>query len=375
MAKVIYAGANGVASKIKKLYAGANGVANAVKKVYVGVNGQATLAWAAQSGNYAFAMIQQGSGHFSSATTGVYKSSDLASFTANQVSSSTGVSDATLVYGNGKYVLGSVKKGSVFYSEDGVTWTEVQPTTAYQFSGVTYSVFFFDNKFWATTSYSTQWGGAAVFQSSDGVTWTMVAVNLGSAGERYIEDLCYCDGKYYMIMSDGELRYTSDWSVFTTLISVYSTKYCTAMFVHNNYLYYLWRSGDYSVCSTTKYSSMGMYDQQKLGVWQGTFFTDGTDVYVIMADKYAYSSWKIYKITDSGSTIYRNRILSSKSLDFNFSADYIDGKVMGIQQGYNSSNPHKFIYMEGLSGDVTVVNLPTLVDNTAHYTKVIKGGN
>lgn len=374
---MIYASFDNKAYKMKKGFASYNGTSSKIKSVWKGnANGIAEKIWSAQSGDYAFAMIQPGSGHFSSATTGVYKSSDLASFTANQVSSSTGVSDATLVYGNGKYVLGSVKKGSVFYSEDGVTWTEVQPTTAHQFSGVAYSVFFFDNKFWATTSYSTQWGGAAVFQSSDGVTWTMVAVNLGSsAGERYIEDLCYCDGKYYMIMSDGELRYTSDWSAFTTLISVYSTQYCTAMFAYNNHLYYLWKSGDYSVCSTTKYPNRVMYDQQKVGAFQGTFFTDGSDIYVVMADKYITSSWKIYKITDSGNEINRARILSSKTLYFNFSADYIDGKVVGIQQGSSSANPHKFIYMEGLSGDVTVVNLPTLVNYTAHYTKVIKGGN
>lgn len=69
MAKVIYAGANGVASKIKKLYAGANGVANAVKKVYVGVNGQATLAWSAEIPRTVF-MVEAGSKNVSVSTDG-----------------------------------------------------------------------------------------------------------------------------------------------------------------------------------------------------------------------------------------------------------------------------------------------------------------
>lgn len=165
MAKVIYAGANGVATKIKKLYAGANGQANAVKKVYVGVNGQATLAWSAEIPRTVF-MVEAGSKNVSVSTDGT--SFTLSPNALNMTIPSVFTKSARF---NGKTYLYDGINGIVYSTSDGYTFeSKTIGTVSPGGSGTIKNV----NGHLLIFGYN----GGKIYYSNDGDTWTMTSANI-----------------------------------------------------------------------------------------------------------------------------------------------------------------------------------------------------
>lgn len=195
MAKVIYAGANGQAMKIKKLYAGANGQAMKAKKVYVGVNGVATLAWSGFTPKYAIPVLT-GSKSALKGYAQVYSSETLdgtnyeISGNIAEVPCSYNMFTSTLtgfVSANGICALSvSELKNSdtngVFYSTDCINWTFVPIV-----SGTGY-LCYVNNEFLYIV-------GTTVYKSTDCIHWTNVGTISGLGNYANVKRIIYANDK------------------------------------------------------------------------------------------------------------------------------------------------------------------------------------
>lgn len=161
MAKGMYLGVSGKAQKVKKAYIGVDGKARKIKKMYIGdANGKARLFWSGRPNATRWLTV---------------------------------------------YTMGGT---SAFYSTNLSSWTE--KTSAFVSArGVTFG----DGKFYLV-GYSQGGQGYAlhnIYASTDGVTWTqqLTNMNLGQTKTAGHNGFCYCNGKLFLTIEDGQGNYGS----------------------------------------------------------------------------------------------------------------------------------------------------------------------
>ena len=91
----------------------------------------------------------------------------------------------SIAYGNGKFVSVADSRGKAAYSEDGITWTEIDLPALVKWNHITYG----NGKFIAVAKNSN-----IFIHSEDGITWTQSSLPL--SGE--ITNIAYSDGKFVM---------------------------------------------------------------------------------------------------------------------------------------------------------------------------------
>jgi len=115
-------------------------------------------------------------------------------------------------YGNGKWVI-ATDSGRIFYSTDGVTWTETRNRpSGWQYRTITYG----NGKFIVGST------GGRVAQSTDGVTWTAVTDRIFTRPENVPLDIIYTGGKFFAYgarsgVGVGELAYSIDGITWTAI--------------------------------------------------------------------------------------------------------------------------------------------------------------
>ncbi len=173
---------SGIARKITGGYIGIDGIARKIKKAYIGVNNVAKLIYKIWVPNWIESV-----GY-----------------------SSGGGSDASVCYGNGKFVAVEYNSSMVHCSVDGINWTSKYslPYTAY------YTIAYGDSKFVAVAS------GNNCYYSTDGVTWTSATMPNGSW-----KSVCYGNGKFVAVTGGTSVNvaaYSTDginWTQTTLPIS------------------------------------------------------------------------------------------------------------------------------------------------------------
>lgn len=165
------------------LFAPTPAKAASVDEAYTWVRTSTTPLNAVAYGNGLYVGIQSGR---------IFTSSDLATWTQQDVSAATLKSLNTVKFLNGKFYAAATrddsKTGASFiYSSDGITWnagasSPVNAHTSYKFSSIAYG----NNKYFATSSNN---GGAV--GSSTGMTWSN-----SSLGSGFLNDIIYAGNRF-----------------------------------------------------------------------------------------------------------------------------------------------------------------------------------
>ena len=101
-----------------------------------------------------------------------------------------------IAYGNGKFVVASYGN-RMAYSADGINWTTVAGT----YGGIFGDIIFGDGKFVALDL-------GVIFYSTDGLTWT--EVRLSELSDWYFMDSAYGGGKFVSATNRGRMAYSAD---------------------------------------------------------------------------------------------------------------------------------------------------------------------
>ena len=152
---------------------------------------------------------------------------------------------------NGLGWLGNGYKNDVWYSSDGISWSQATSSAAFS-PRCNHTSLVFDNKMWVV-------GGAGigmatnrdVWYSTDGITWTQATASAAFSA-RYYHSSAVFNGKMWVIGGqDGtgtrnDIWYSTDGSAWTQLSSFtgFSPRYGQSSLVFNNELWSIGGTGD-----------------------------------------------------------------------------------------------------------------------------------
>jgi len=116
----------------------------------------------------------------------------------------------SVVFDNKMWVIGGnddARKNDVWYSSNGVTWTQATGAAAFS-ARIYHTSVVFDNKIWVIGGYDGA-GKNDVWYSSDGVTWTQ-ATSAAAFSARYWHTSVVFDNKMWVIGGNDSVGYKND---------------------------------------------------------------------------------------------------------------------------------------------------------------------
>ena len=219
----------------------------------------------------------------------------------NWTVSTVGAETASICYGNGKWVVGTLSgQGGLYYSTNLSTWTKcsVKNGTADATTWLN-TITYANNMFQAGSTWSSSEG---MFSSTDGINWTKLN-NLKTVGA-----ITYYNGiwiYYYPTSEYSDSYYSTDNGVTYTAIKYYRLNSCIVI---DNVLYGI--VDGYGVYTTTdcvtwtRYNSSGYPSFNSYvnanGVWVGTSYVDRCVYYSTDNMK----TWEKVTLVDNNNYMY-----------------------------------------------------------------------